>query len=45
MSKSEKVIEVLGTILALCAIAGGFLFFVMCIGALISGQIVIGSKL
>ena len=45
MSKFEKVIEVLSTILVLCAIAGGFLFFVMCIGALFSGQITIGSKL
>lgn len=39
----EKIINVVSLVLGLCAIAGGLMFFLMVIGALVSGQITIRS--
>lgn len=40
----RKTLEVVVWILSVCSYIGGLMFFTMCIGALFSGQVVIGAR-
>jgi hypothetical protein len=44
MKNHEKIIRFIASIIGFCSIAGGFLFFIMVIVAMVNGQITIGAN-
>lgn len=44
MSNLEKIVRFIASIIGFCSIAGGFLFFIMMIVAMVNGQITIGAS-